>query len=138
MTKVLRNDKDNWQKEKLKSCEENLQTGKVWKNILGWLNWSSASSPSKLLNDGNLETSPRKMAEIQNRYYIDKVHSIRCNLQSQNCRNPLDLLQQKLRGNQVSFSTKPITPDEVGKKISQLRNSKASGLDNLDTYIHKF
>ena len=89
------------------------------------------------VTNSNLETSPRKMAEIQNRYYIDKVHDIRNNLQSQNNKNPLDLLQQKLGGNQASFSTKPVTPEEVMKIISQLRNSKASGLDNLDTYILK-
>ena len=104
MTKLLRDDNENWQRRKLKSCEENLQTGKVWKNILSWLNWSSASSPSRLLNDGKIETSPKKIAEIQNRYYIDRVHTIRSNLESQNGGDPLDLLQQILVGNQQSWA----------------------------------
>ena len=60
VTGLLRQDKFDWQQSKLKSCEESSETGKLWKNILGWLNWSSSSSPTKLLSDGNLETSPRK------------------------------------------------------------------------------
>ena len=67
VTSLLREDKLNWQKNKLTSCEEACETGKIWKNILGWLNWSSSSSPTKLLKDGKLETSARKIADIQNR-----------------------------------------------------------------------
>jgi hypothetical protein len=60
-------------------------------NILGCLNWSYSSSPTKLLNEGNLETSPKKIADIQNKYYIEKVRTIRENLQGQN-KDPLELL----------------------------------------------
>ena len=99
---------------KLESCEETRDTGKLWKNILGWLNWSSSSSPTKLLNNGNLETSPRKMADIQNRYYIDKVKTIRRSMQDQD-RDPLAVLRRTLSGNHASFSCQAITPDQVDK-----------------------
>ena len=52
VTSQLRQDKHDWQKGKLESCEETGDTGKLWKNVLGWLNWSSTSSPTKLLNLG--------------------------------------------------------------------------------------
>ena len=35
VTKKLRNDKQQWKKQKLKNCDNN--PGKLWKNILGWL-----------------------------------------------------------------------------------------------------
>ena len=133
VTSLLREDKLNWQKNKLTSCEEACETGKIWKNILGWLNWSSSSSPTKLLKDGKLETSPRKIADIQNRYYIDKVHTIRSSMQGHN-RDPLELLRQRLGGLQASFSSRAVNPDQVEKIIGKLKNSKTSGLDNLDTY----
>ena len=136
VTGLLRQNKFDWQESKLKSCEETCETGKLWKNILGWLNWSSSSSPTKLLCEGNLETSPKKIADIQNRYYIDKVHSIRTSLLGQN-KDPLELLRQRLEGNQASFTSQSVTPEQVEKIISQLKNSKASGMDNLDTYILK-
>ena len=72
VTGLLRKDKFEWQQTKLKSCEEDGDTGKLWKSILGWLNWSSTSSPTQLLHEGNLETSPKALADIQNRFYIEK------------------------------------------------------------------
>ena len=81
VTAQLRKDKIDWQQKKLETCEQDGDSGKLWKNILGWLSWSSSNSPSKLLSQGNLETSPSRMAEIQNRYYIEKVQTIRRNLQ---------------------------------------------------------
>ena len=104
--------------------------------MLGWLNWNSSSSPSKLLCNGSIETSPSKMAEIQNKYYIEKVKTIRRSMQGQ-VRDPLDVLRKVLDGNQASFSSEAITQVQVDKIIKDLKNSKASGIDNLDTYILK-
>ena len=136
VTSQLRKDKSDWQQEKLESCEETKDMGKLWKNVLGWLNWNSSSSPTKLLSHGNLETSPRKMADIQNSYYIDKVKTIRRSMQDQG-RDPLAVLKKSLAGNQASFTSQAITPEQVDKIIRDLKNSKASGMDNLDTYILK-
>ena len=59
---VKRREKLSWQQQKLEACEESGDHGKLWKNILGWLKWSSTSSPTKLSQDGVLETSPSRMA----------------------------------------------------------------------------
>ena len=72
VTSLLRKDKQVWHQSKLASCEESNDSAKLWKNVLGWLNWSSTSSPTKLLNEGNLETSPKKLAEIQNKFMSRK------------------------------------------------------------------
>jgi len=76
------------------------------------------------------------MAEIQNRYYIDKVKTIRSSLQGHD-RDPLNVLVRLLEGNQASFSTRSINPDLVDKIIRELKNSKASGVDNIDINILK-
>jgi hypothetical protein len=76
------------------------------------------------------------MADVQNRYYIDKVKTIRSSMQDQD-RDPLAVLRRTLSGNQASFSSQAVTPDQVDKIIRDLKNSKASGMDNLDTYILK-
>ena len=52
-------------------------------------------------------------------------------------RDPLEIIKRKLEGNHATFSTQAISPDQVDKIIAQLKNSKSSGLDNLDTYILK-
>ena len=55
---TLKNEKDKWKREKLDNCDNN--SGKLWKNIIGWLNWSSSGSPSQLFHDGKLEIKPSK------------------------------------------------------------------------------
>ena len=77
------------------------------------------------------------MANIQNQYYINKVHQIREGL-PQSLRDPLSTLKRQLRGRtNTSFSLGAICPDQVEKIIKNLRNLKSSGVDQLDTYILK-
>ena len=135
VTSQLRRDKLHWQQEKLQSCEESSDTGGMWKNFLGWLNWTSTGSPTKLLSQGSMETSPSRMAEIQNKYYIDKVRTIRESLEGQN-NDLLKVIKDILGDNQATFSAKAITPDQVDKIIRDLKNSKASGMDSLDVNFY--
>ena len=66
VTNSLKNDKIKWQKQKLEKC--NNDSGKLWKNILGWLNWCSSGSPTKLYHEGHIVTAPTKLAEIMNNF----------------------------------------------------------------------
>ena len=45
---IKRKEKLAWQQQKVEACEDSGDCGKLWKNILGWLNWSTTSSPTKL------------------------------------------------------------------------------------------
>ena len=53
---------------------------KLWKNILGWLNWPTSGAPNKLFANGKLETSPKVLANIMNIFYIEKTKNIRARL----------------------------------------------------------
>ena len=75
VTKSLRNDKFKWQKKKLEDC--NNDPGKLWKNILGWLNWCSSGAPSKLYHAGQMVTSPARLADIMNNFFVNKIATIR-------------------------------------------------------------
>ena len=76
------------------------------------------------------------MANVQNEYYVNKVKTIRQDL-PQARSDPLATLQQKMEGRTSIFSFSAVTPDTVDKIITNLKNSKASGIDELDTYILK-
>ena len=80
--------------------------------------------------------SPSKLANNQNQCYINKVKTIRQTL-PQNRSDPLATLRQRLHGITSSFSLSAVSPNEVEEIISKLKNSKASGIDELDTYILK-
>ena len=136
LTKVLKKEKLSWHQSKVETCEENQDSGKLWKNILGWLNWSSTSSLTKLLHNGDMVTSPQKMADIQNNVYINKVKEIRRNMPGQKD-DPLVTVKQMMTGRTANFSLTAVAPDDVDKIIKDLKNSKCSGVDELDTYILK-
>ena len=134
VTKRIKDEKYNWQKNKVELCSND--SGKLWSHIKGWLNISNVSSPTQLYHEGSVETSPRIMARIMNEFYIEKVRKIRENLAPSQI-NPLYKLEQ-LRANSNSvFSLKPVHPDFVMKIIGSLPCSKATGLDDIDTFVLK-
>ena len=126
--------KSEWQRKKLESCQGD--PGKVWGSILGFLNWSSTSSPTKLYFSNRLETSPAKMANIMNRYYITKVTDIRAALPPPST-DPLGPLKRMMSGCPTEFQLKPVHPDTVDKIMRNMKNSRSCGLDNIDSYILK-
>ena len=51
--------------------------------------------------------------------------------------DPLATLRQRMQGRSKPFSQVAVSPEQVEKIISSLKNSKASGIDMIDTYIIK-
>ena len=51
--------------------------------------------------------------------------------------DPLETVKRIMANKDVSFSISAVSPDEVDKIIRDLKNSKSSGVDNLDTFILK-
>ena len=76
------------------------------------------------------------MAELQNQYYINKVKTIRQNMPAQK-KDPRETRRNRMQGRSQAFTPAPVTPDQIEKIISNLKNSKASGIDMVDTHILK-
>ena len=121
----------NWKLTRLIGRRQNWRT-----NIKGWLNWASSSSPSKLFHEGRIETSSINIASIMNHFYIEKVQNIRENLPE--ARNdPLEELKKQMKHSNFKLKLKPVHPDLILNIITNLRNSKAAGFDDIDTYVLK-
>ena len=134
VTRSLSYDKTKWQKKKLQSCNQDPE--KLWKNVLGWLNWSSSGSPSKLYHSGQMITSPPKLAKIMNNYFVNKIDTI-CQGLPRQSDDPLRTLKNILRNRTSEFSLTCVHPEEVKKIILNLKNSKSCGVDTIDTYTIK-
>ena len=130
----VKEEKADWQKEKLIQCSGD--PGQIWSNVLGWLNWKTCRSPSKLYSGSKIEMSPSKNAEIMNKYYVNKVKTIRAELPPPMV-DPLCTLRQMMSGCPTSFQFTPVTPDLVDKIIRNMKNSKSCGLDNINSYSLK-
>ena len=134
VNRSVKMEKAQWQRRKLESCDGD--PSQTWGNILGWLGWSSSSSPSKLYSGNQIDTSPKKNAEIMNRYYVEKVKTIKAELPPPSV-DPLSTLQEMMNGCPTTFEFSAVSSDKVNMIISKLKNSKSSGLDDIDSYIMK-
>ena len=104
-----------------------------WKNNLGWLGWSSSSSHIMLYHGHRVENSPNKMANIMNNFHVKKVADNRAALPSPS-KDSLAGLRELMAGNTApEFSLLPVHPDTGHWIIKNLKNSNASGWDNIDT-----
>ena len=124
----------SWEKQRLNHAE-NSSTN-LWTNIKGWLNWKSSGPPTQLFSDGSLINTPDGLATTMNRFFINKVNRLRQGIPVNNS-DPLKILRETMRNRSCNFTLSPVHPDEILKIIQNLKNSKSSGLDCLDTYIIK-
>ena len=138
--KLLRSEKSRYMREKVRRCEEEGDSGQVWRNIRSYIGWGgSGGAPTMLTSTaGQLLTSPAAMAEEQNSYYVDKVLKIRAQLPRRG--DPTAFLRQAMEGRprpRPALALAAATPETVDTVIRKLKNSKACGLDDIDTYIIK-
>ena len=130
----LRYEEKYYQRKRL--SETRGDSLKSWQVVKSILNWQSTGSPNKLFADGKLITKSQELADTQNSYFINKIKNIKEIIQPpQN--DTLKLVSTFMEGKRCSMEISFIHPDEVMKIISQLSNSTAFGLDNIDTYIVK-
>ena len=118
ITGKLRLDKETWKRKSLENCGND--SARMWKSVLGWLNWSNSGTPAKLFANGKLETSPKIMASVMNNYYIDKIKAIRTSLPISN-EDPLKKLKIMMTTRKSSFTALPVHPDLIGDVISNLK-----------------
>ena len=72
VNRLLRSERMRHVRERVRRCEEQRDSGRIWQNIRSYIGWGGSSgAPTQLL------TSPAAMAEAQNQYYISKVKKIR-------------------------------------------------------------
>ena len=130
----LKYEESHWQKKSLDECWSN--PAKVWKNIKGILNWQTSGSPNKLFFKRSLRTKAQDIADSQNEFFIEKVNDIRANLPAP-VADPLSKLKSLMLGRTCAFTLGIVHPDQVESIITNLSNSSAFGLDQIDTSIIK-
>ena len=63
VTAKLRGDKQKWEVKQLDLQENN--SSDVWKTVKGWLGWETSGTPTQLLWEGRIVTSPAGLASTK-------------------------------------------------------------------------
>ena len=128
-TKLIRKDKKIWETLQLDHLSNSLTD--LWRNIKGWMGWKNSGPPTQLFYDGKIVNSPKGLASAMNSFFLKKVKKLRQNLPPpQN--DPLENLKRLMATRTCNFSIKPVHPDDILEIVKNLKNSKSTGLDNID------
>ena len=100
------------------------------------MGWKGSDSPNKLYTNNKLETSPLENAITMNNFFIDKVETIKNELPAQTL-DPLATLKTMMGGCPSRFDFAPVSPKMTDTIIRTMKNSKACGIDYIDSYILK-
>ena len=86
--------------------------------------------------NGELVNKPKQLSKCMNEFVVNKVTNLRGNIPP--CRkDPLDRVRNLMQSRNCSFSLRFAHPDDVSKVINNLKSSKSSGLDDIDSYVLK-
>ena len=71
VTRRLKTEKCSDVRRRIRNCEEEQDSGRVWKNIRAYFGWGGTSGTPTRLTDmaGQLVRSPSAMTELQNSFY---------------------------------------------------------------------
>ena len=127
-------EKKTWEQKKLDSSENNPST--IWKNVKGWLKWGKSGPPLQLFHNGNFVNSPAGLAGTMNMFFINKIKLLRSSIHETNS-DPLYKLRDSMKDRNSNIKFKAVQPKEIRNIISKLKNSKSTGVDNIDTRIIK-
>ena len=113
-------------------CENLNSTEALWKSAKSFMRWKSAGTPSQLEVNRKLETKSSRIAHLMNQFFINKVRSIRGSLPN----IPTNLAQCRnlMRGKHCSLQISHVSEKTVKKLLKNLRASKSTAVDELDSY----
>ena len=122
ITSRVRAEKRAWEQNKLDGSHQD--PGATWSTVKSWLSWGSTGPPTKLFVNGEMVTSPSRLAGAMNDFFLTKVRQLREKIPTSNM-DPLAKLRQSMQSRNCTFTLRPVRPEQAG-----LRNSKSSGPDH--------
>ena len=129
-----RMDRQNWEKRKL--CSTGNSPSSLWKSVKGIIGWSNTGPPTKLFHMGKYITSPAGLASTLNKYFVQKVKTLRENIPVEET-DPLSKLREAMSDRQCTFQIQVVTEQETMKIIDSLNNSSSTGVDYIDSQTIK-
>ena len=111
------------------------QADLVWKNAKSFMGWKCKGTPNQIKIGNELITSARKIANLMNDYFVEKISTIRASMGSASF--PISKLKNMMRGKNCRMQLNHISIEKVRRILKNLSNSKSTGIDELDNFSVK-
>ena len=123
-----------------KNSSDEVTVSKAWRTARDILGITKNLSPSIITHEGEQISNPTRMANIFNRFFVEKVQKLRNKTISHPSIDPVQRLRDGLEKrdcNPPPFSLKPITVTTLRKLIKRMKGKRSHGVDNIDSYSLK-
>ena len=107
----------------------------VWKTAKSFMGWKSTGTPTQLKVNNQLITSARKIAQLMNEFFLNKVNIIRASKEAADF--DTSKINDIMNNKECSLSFKHVTVQKVKKLLKGLSNSRSTGVDELDNFSVK-
>lgn len=123
-------------KSTVKIKPELNSTNKLWTTIKEVTNNVSKSPPRNIIHNGQMVTSLRKISNIANKFYIDKINKIRDSF-TPNEVDHIEILESLIEKPKSKFILPKISISQTKKLIKGMKASNSVGLDLASIKIYK-
>merc|ERR1712105_526436 len=89
------------------------------------------SQPDKMIENNEIKNGSKNVANILNRYYIQKVRKIREDLMNKNKSDPLIHYTNKIPEPDNKLGIKTINMSQLRNIMRSMKKSKSTGVDNV-------
>ena len=145
VTKITRKVKNEYYTKVYEKLAEEKDTKNIYKMTKDLCGWKVDNGPRTFLQNGILTRKPRELADIQVRYYHDKIEKLMQKLRGNihyGITDPIDRLEKALRkwdgrDSVPIFNFRQITQQESVTFVKKLGNSYTFGYDGIDANFVK-
>ena len=99
------------------------------------MGWKSSGTPTQIKVDNELITSPKKIAQKMNEYFLEKVSKIRASMPDSEMWTSKIRSKMEHRASNLEF--RHVTVQKVRKLLKSLSSIRSTGVDDLDNFSVK-
>ena len=126
----LRQDKNNNIREKLNQDEDNTKDN--WKTTKDLLGWNNTPQPNMIVDQGQIFTSPKDIADKINFHLISKVNKIVREIPKTET-DPKMNYKKLMTGKNCQFELQKIKIQDVRDTVNAMKPSNSTGIDGISS-----
>ena len=113
--------------------QNDVQSKIMWGTFKNLTNTNKQVPPRVILHNGNLVTSVKKIVNIANEYFVEKISKIRASFPLNLNISALEILQKLVPKCQNQFNLKTATIEDISRIIKKMKpkNSKGNDISNM-------
>ena len=111
--------------------EEATNEGELWKIANDVINPNKEKEWKIKKENGEMLTEETEVAEAFNNFFINKVESLKKNIDKTLIEDPLARLKERMKNNKTTLEFKPVSHKQLKMHLKKLKKKTSSGLDGL-------